>query len=136
MPHHGGRDRPLNVEEPYMLVRSLGVVVLACLAPISACAAANDPFVGDWKLAPSRSTADKMTVESVGGNRYTFDFGGGPETIVVDGTDQPSKLYGGDALSVAVEGDAWKVVRKNNGRTMISAIWKVSGDGGTLTDRF
>jgi hypothetical protein len=29
----------------------------------------------------------EMKVQSQGGNKYTFDFGGGPETIVMDGTD-------------------------------------------------
>ena len=68
--------------------------------------ATNDPFVGDWKLNVSKSTlTDRMKVESVGGNKYAFDFGGGSETIVVDGTDQPTQLYGGGTLSVAVEGD-------------------------------
>jgi hypothetical protein len=119
-----------------MIKRTLGLVLLACVA-ISAFAAANNPFVGDWKLNPSKSTrTDKMTVESAGGNTYTFNFGGGPETLVVDGTDQPTVLYGGGTLSVAIEGDTWKVVRKSNGRTIISAIWSVSRDGSTLTDHY
>jgi hypothetical protein len=29
-----------------------------------------------------------MKVESVGGNKYAFDFGGGPEMIAADETDQ------------------------------------------------
>jgi hypothetical protein len=119
-----------------MIKRTLGLVLLACVA-ISAFAAANNPFVGDWKLNPSKSTrTDKMTVESVGGNRYTFNFGGGPETLVVDGTDHPTVLYGGGTLSVAIEGETWKVVRKSSGRTIISAIWSVSRDGDTLTDHY
>jgi hypothetical protein len=116
-------------------MRTFLFVAIACLA-ISVSAAANNPFVGHWKLNPSRSTPDKMVVESLGGNKYTFDFGGGPETIVVDGTDQPSHVYGGDFLSVAIEGDTWKVVRKSKGRAMLSATWSVSRDGGTLTDRY
>jgi hypothetical protein len=119
-----------------MVKRSLGLGLFACLV-ISAAAAANDPFVGNWKLDPSRSTPDKMTVESIGATKYTFNFGGGPETIMVDGTDQPSHLYGGGTLSVGIEGDTWKVIRKSgNGRPMLSAIWNVSKDGTTLTDRY
>jgi predicted methyltransferase len=124
------------VKEQGMFKPTLGLVLLACLA-ISTSAAANNPFVGDWKLDPSKSTrTDKMTVESVGDSKYTFNFGGGSETIVVDGTDQPTVLYGGGTLSVAIEGDTWKVVRKSNGRTIISAIWSVSRDGSTLTDHY
>ena len=114
----------------------LRLALFAC-AVISTAAAADNPFVGDWKFNPSQSTlTDKMTVESVGGNKYTFNFGGGPETIVVDGTDQPTHLYGGDSLSIGVEGDTWKVIRKGKGRTMLSTIWSLSKDGGTLTDHF
>ena len=119
----------------HMVKRAVGLIVFACLA-VSASAAAENPFLGDWKLNPSKSTPDRMVVESAGGNKYTFDFGGGPETIVVDGTDQPSALYGGATLSVTAEGETWKVVRKSKGHTMLSAIWRVSKDGSTLTDRY
>ena len=119
-----------------MLRRALGFTFLA-LAALSTFAAPNNPFVGDWKLNASKSAlTDKMTVKHIDGDKYTFDFGGGPETIVVDGTDQPSNFYGGDTLSVSVEGDTWKVVRKAKGKPMISAVWSLSADGGKLTDRF
>jgi hypothetical protein len=98
--------------------------------------AANDPFVGEWKLNPSKSKLiDQMKVESVGGNKYAFDFGGGPEAIAVDSTDQPGA--GGTTLSVTAEApDAWKLVRKKDGRVLITGNWKLSKDGNTLTDDF
>jgi len=98
--------------------------------------AADDPFVGEWKLNPSKSKlTDRMKVESVGGNKYAFDFGGGAETIATDGTDQPGGS--GTTLSVTVEGpDSWKVVRKKEGRTLITATWKLSKDGKSLADDF
>ena len=48
--------------------------------------AAEDPFVGEWKLNPAKTTLrDEMKVTSAGPNKYTFDFGGDmPETIVTD----------------------------------------------------
>lgn len=98
--------------------------------------AANDPFVGQWKLDPSRSKlADEMTVTKVDQEKFTFDFGGGtPETIVVNGTDQPG--IGGTTLSVAAEGRNWKVIRKKDGRMFITATWTLSDDGNALTDDF
>jgi hypothetical protein len=98
--------------------------------------AAPDPFVGDWKLNPSKSTlTDQMKVKSLGGNKYELDFGGGPEKIMADGTDQPT-IYG-TMLSVTVEGpDSWKVVRKKDGRILLTGIWKLSQDGNTLTDNY
>jgi hypothetical protein len=117
----------------------LALSFAAILTSFGACAswaAANDSFVGDWKLNPSRSRlTDVMRVESVGANKYAFNFGSGPETIVVDGTDQPGHF--GSTLSVAVEGrDNWKVIRKRDGRILLTAIWTLSQDGSMLTDNF
>jgi hypothetical protein len=40
--------------------------------------AANDPFVGKWKVNPSKSKLnDEMKVEVTGANRYAFTFGPG-----------------------------------------------------------
>jgi hypothetical protein len=99
--------------------------------------AADDPFVGKWRLNPDKSTlTDQMRIEAVGENKYALTFAGGdPETVVADGTDQPALF--GSTLAVTIEQpDTWKVVRKANGRTIITAIWKLSADGKTLTDNF
>jgi hypothetical protein len=111
-------------------------LVVAASVVTGAARAANEPFVGAWKLNPSRSTlTDQMKVESVGGNRYAFDFGVGTETVAADGTDQPG--YGGTTLAVTVEGpDSWKVVRKKDGHVILTAKWKLSADGSTLSDDF
>ena len=118
-----------------MFKRTFELLLVACLGT-GALWAANDPFVGEWKLNPARSKlTDQMKVESVGANKYVFDFGGGSETIVVDGTDQPGNF--GSTLSVTVEGPGtWKVIRKKDGRMLITATWKLSKDGDTLTDDF
>ena len=111
---------------------------LAVAACVMTCAAwaANAPFVGEWKLNPSKSKlTDQMKVESVGGNKYAFDFGAGTEMVAADGTDQPG--YGGTTLAVTVEGpDSWKVVRKKDGHVLLTANWKLSKDGSALSDDF
>jgi hypothetical protein len=126
------------VEETWdilMLHRFSCFVLFACLAA-GAASAANDPFVGEWKLHPSKSKiVDVMKVESAGGNKYVFDLGGGPEPVAVDGTDQPGA--GSSLLSVHPEGvESWKVVRKKDGRMQLTANWTLSKDGRTLTDDF
>ena len=96
--------------------------------------AASDPFVGEWKLNSTKSKlTDEMKVANVGGNKYAFDFGGGSaETIVIDGTDQPG--IEGTTLSVSSQGPtSWKVVRKKDGRVLVTGIWELSKDGKTLT---
>src|ERR1700679_1464890 len=98
--------------------------------------AANGSFVGKWKLNPEKSTMhDQMKVNSAGTNRYAFDFGGGPEFIVADGTDQPG--LEGSTLAVTAEAPrVWRVVRKKDGRMQISAIWTLSPDGHSPRDDF
>jgi hypothetical protein len=109
-------------------------LVFASIA-VGIASAAENPFIGEWKLNPFISRMpDEMKVESKGANTYSFDFGGGAETIIVDGTDQPGH-YGGTTLSVKAEGpDTWIVERKKDGRLLLRATWKLSKDGGTLMD--
>jgi hypothetical protein len=118
-----------------MLNRMFHLLLAACLSAGISCAA-QSPFIGNWKLNPSRSKlTDVMKVERLGADKFIFDFGGGPETIVVDGTDQTSIL--GTTMSVAVSGpNTWKVNRKRGGRMLVSATWNLSEDDRTLTDHF
>jgi hypothetical protein len=119
-----------------MSKRTFGLLVVAGLVT-GTLWAANDPFVGKWKLDPSKSTlVDVMKVEALGANKYALDLGGGfTETVVADGTDQPA--FRGTTLSITVEGpDGWKVVRKMQGRKLLTGIWKLSEDGKTLTDAY
>jgi hypothetical protein len=119
-----------------MFQRASLLVPLACLAA-SVAWAANDPLVGDWKLNPHKSKlTDEMKVLSLGGNKYSLDFGGGAsETIVADGTDQPANS--GTTFSVTpVNPDEWIGVRKKDGRVEIRGIWKLSKNGSTLHDDF
>ena len=52
-----------------------------------------------------------------------------------DGTDQLG--LAGTTLSITIEGpDSWKVVRKQEGRILMTAYWKLSKDGNTLTDNY
>jgi hypothetical protein len=122
---------------PRTLLALSFAAILTSFGTCASWAAANEPFVGDWKLDASRSKlVDVMKVESLGGKKYSFDFGAGSaEKITVDGTDQPG--LSGTTLSVTVEGpDAWKVVRKKDGRVLLTGIWKLSQDGNTLSDNY
>ena len=99
--------------------------------------ARSDPFVGTWKLDPKKSTlVDEMTVEAAGPNTYKLIFSGdGTETVVANGTDQPG--LGGTTVALVVAApDSWTVVRKKDGHTLITGVWKLSSDGKTLRDHF
>jgi len=124
-----------------MLRPTFQLLLAACLA-MGVLWAANDPFIGKWKLNPSQSKfTGQMKVEVVGPNRYAITFveaglgSGVTDTVVADGTDQPAVF--GTTLSVTIEKPAaWRVVRKSNGHTLLTAIWKLSEDGNTLGDAF
>ena len=89
-----------------MLKRILEILPAVCLVT-SMASSAQSPFIGQWNFDPSKSrTPDEMKVQSKGGNKYTFDFGGGVETIMADGTDQPGLQ--GTLLSAKQEApDTW-----------------------------
>ena len=124
-----------------MFKRTFQLLLVVCLAT-GTLRAADDPFAGKWKLNPSKSKfTDQMRVEVVGPNRYAITFvevglgNGLTDTVVADGTDQSAVF--GTTLSVTIDKlDAWKVVRKSKGRTLLTAIWKLSEDGNVLSDAF
>ncbi len=118
------------------MLKRFFLLLFVVAAATTALQAADSSFVGKWKLNPEKSTMhDQMKVTSAGTNRYAFDFGGGPEFIVANGTDQP----GLDGTTLAITKEAprvWRVVRKKDGRMQISAIWTLSPDGNSLRDDF
>ena len=126
---------PKGCKEDFVLNRALKLLAFASMAVVTTWAAEN-PFIGEWKLNPSKSRMpDEMKVESKAGNTYSFNFGGTPETIVADGTDQPG--IAGTTLSVKADApDTWIVERKRNGRLLLKGTWKLSKDGSTLTDYY
>jgi hypothetical protein len=118
-----------------MLIRVFQLLLVVCLT--SSVWAANDPFLGKWKVNPSKSKLnDEMKVEVVGANRYAITFGPGQvDTVAADGTDQPA--LSGSTLSITVKGPhSWEVVRRMKGRMLIRADWTLSEDGKTLHDAF
>jgi hypothetical protein len=119
-----------------VLKRGFQLFLVACLST-GTLAAASDPLIGKWKLDPSKSKlTDLMRVAGAGANKYNLIFNSGDvEPVVADGTDQPALF--GTTVSITVAGpDNWKVVRKKDGRTLLTGNWKLSKDGKTLTDAF
>jgi hypothetical protein len=119
-----------------MLSRTSRLLLVACLVTSSVCAA-NDSFLGKWRVNPSKSKLnDEMKVEVAGANRYAITFAPGMvDTIVADGTDQPALR--GTTLSITVKGpNSWEVIRKMKGHTLVTGYWTLSDYGKTLNDDY
>jgi hypothetical protein len=120
-----------------MLRRTIQSLCFACLIATTS-RAADQPFIGKWKLNLAKSKlADQMTIAPAGTNKYTLTFAGvgETETLVADGTDQPGVM--GSTISITIEApNNWKILRKQGGRTVLTANWKLSENGETLTDTF
>lgn len=116
---------------------TISCIIAAAAALAQPAFAASDPFVGKWKLDVPRSRiVDEMRVTALASNRYAFNFEGAPtETIVADGTDQPG-LPGTTLAVKALDPHHLTVVRKQDGQTIVSAAWTLSGDGRALHDAF
>jgi hypothetical protein len=119
-----------------MRIQHFRLLLVACLVT-GTLWAVSDPFVGKWKVNPSKSRLnDEMKVEAVGANKYAITFEpGAVDTIIADGTDQPA--LEGTTLSITVKGpNNWEVIRKMKGRTLLTGYWTLSGDGKTLNDAY
>jgi hypothetical protein len=122
------------VEGKFMHVRralclSLGFVFAGGLA------AADDPFVGKWKLntAKSKFTGQLQVIQDLGGNKYKFTSGAESWNVWVDGGDQPSPRDGDLVSWKTTAPNTWLVVHKMDGKITRSAILKISADETTMT---
>src|ERR1700752_1435999 len=98
----------------------LAAIAVLCVGAAPLSRAADERFIGKWKLNLSKSKlADQMTIAPAGANKYTLIFAGvgDTETLVADGTDQPG--VSGTTISITIEApNNWKIVRKRGGRTV------------------
>ena len=133
-----------------VMTRLSRVLVLACLAAMSATAQAPDPFVGTWTLnVPKSNTAYKSgrtiveaegdgiktTADMVRGDGTTYHF---TWTAKYDGKDVPvtGKTPYGDNGTVAltrVDANTVKIVSKIGGKTTLNQTITTSADGKTRT---
>jgi hypothetical protein len=116
-----------------MSMRTIQSMGIACLFA-GGIWAADDPFVGTWKLNQEKSkiAGEQMKIEDLGNNKYKISFGQISDTITADGTDQP--VHFGRTRSITKEGaNTWKVVTKNDGKVINSVTETVSENGNTLT---
>ena len=116
-----------------MKLQNQVVFALALLGCGSMCAA-DDPFVGKWKLNADKSqfTGFREEIKDLGGNKYEFKFGDDTEMIVADGKQQPSK-YGGTWAIKKDSANQWTETHEHGGKVTSTSTWMLSDDGNQLT---
>jgi hypothetical protein len=112
------------------------LLAFALLAlPALSAAAANNPWIGTWKLDPAQShfTGDTFTYTKAAnglihfsdGSTESFDFG-------IDGKEYTT-VYGRTTVWTASGSNAWDSVTKFNGTVLVNVHRQLSPDGKTLT---
>jgi hypothetical protein len=103
-----------------------------CVAPLAL--AADDSFVGNWKLDPDKSQLNGLPykIEDAGGGQYRFIFGDDVETMTLDGKGHVTKF--GDTWSIKATGpNSWESTNKRDGQVTAKSKWTISEDGQTFT---
>ncbi len=108
------------------------VLLIAVLSMVAS--AADDPFIGKWKLdlAKSKLTGQTMEIRETAANTYFFKEDEHSDEIFADGLDHITHF--GDSMAITkTSADTWTIVYKRNGVVTMNTVWKVSADNQTLT---
>lgn len=122
-------------------MKRLFIAVLALVTLVPACALAQSPFDGTWKLDPSTLhwSGTPGAVVSIQDGVFEFRAPGEPTLRVkADGADHPVTGFP-DYNSVAIElvnDHTVKETDKNDGKVVSTSTISVAADGKTATDAF
>jgi hypothetical protein len=91
--------------------------------------AADDPFVGTWKLNmdKSRFSGFEREIKDLGGNKYEW-FGA---SVFMDTKEHPFK-FGGTYIAKQESPDKWVTTLKRDGKVTSVVTWTLSDDGQQL----
>jgi hypothetical protein len=112
-----------------MLRCSLLLLVLVAIAT-----AADDPFIGKWKLslAKSKLTGQTIDIQEVSPDHYKFQEDEHSDIIFADGLDHVTHF--GDSMAITKQNDdTWAITYKRGETVLMNTTWKISADGKTLT---
>lgn len=98
-------------------------------------AAADNPFIGTWKLDPSKSNFSGETIkfEPAGSNMIRFSSGGQSYKFTTDGKQYPG-LFGRTVSVKRMDPNDWQRTTMFKGKVLSQGELKLSADGNTLTE--
>lgn len=108
--------------------------LILLLTLLTAAYAADDPFIGKWKLSLEKSklTGQTIQIEEVSANTYKFKEDEHSDIIFADGLDHITHF--GDSMAITKKSDdTWAITYKNGDKVLMNTVWKISPDGHTLT---
>lgn len=108
----------------------------ALLVAVACAAAADNPFIGKWKLDPSKSsfTGTTFKFEDAGAGKVRVSFGSESYTFTTDGKEHPT-LYGRTMSAKQLDAKTWERTTRLKGKVVETTTDKLSDDGNTLTDQ-
>jgi len=101
---------------------------------VTAAFAADDPFIGKWKLslAKSKLTGQTIEIDEVSPDHYKFKEDEHSDIVFADGLDHVTHF--GDSMAIKKQNDdTWAITYKNGDKVVMDTIWKISPDGKSLT---
>lgn len=111
----------------------LFVTALASLASASLWAA-DDPFVGTWKMARNDLSGLVQQIRNLGENKYEWTYGDNHLELIADGKERPFKFGSGTYLAKQDSPDKFLLTHKNDGQVTSVDTWTLS-DGGRQWNR-
>jgi hypothetical protein len=116
-----------------MFSYSLGIALLGGIL-MAGNLAAEDPFLGKWKLdlAKSKLTGQTIRIREVSKSSFEFQEDEHTDVIFADGLDHPTHF--GETMAIMQKSpDLWSIIYKKGDQVLLNTLWKVSRDGKTLT---
>ncbi len=107
-------------------------LTLASTIPVLA---ADNPWVGTWKLDPAKShlTGDTFTYSKLSNGMMRYDDGPNKRDFGIDGKEYPTSVKGGTTAWTAAGDNAWDSIARFKGVVTFKAHRTLSADGKTYT---
>jgi hypothetical protein len=103
-------------------------LLVTALVSVSAYAA-DDPFLGTWKMNSNNDAGQVIEIKDLGGNRYDWVYNTKHTEYIADGKEHP--VLGG-MLSLSQESpDQWVITARKNGQ-VVQVLRLTLADGGQL----
>lgn len=117
-------------------MRITGICVLA-ISAAGLLAADESPFIGKWKLDPSKSdfTGTTFKYEDAGGGKTRLSFGNDSYTFTTDGKEHPG-LYGQMVSCKQIDPNTREMTFRLKGKLLSTDTIRLSDDEKTMTETY